>query len=144
MLKRDLIASLFSGLAVLPLSSMALLAQAPPAEKAELSSLADIRSSIIRAIGAQDQTVEVGTTVTIFTVSCVNSNMNASTHAGRDNEATAIASIVSKAISEKPELSKLIVIRVQYVARAAPGGMEVIDAVEFRKNPSGVFEFHRT
>ena len=75
----------------------------------------------------------------------VNSNMNESTHAARDNEATAIASVVSKAISGKPKFSDVHTIRVQYAIRSVPGrDSSVVDAVDFRKDPQGVFQFHRT
>jgi hypothetical protein len=144
MLRRDLIASLFAGLAVLPVSSMALLGQSPPPVKADPSSLADIRTSIIRALGEQEQTVDVATTVRILTVSRLNSKMNALTHADRDNEATAIAGIVSKAIARKPEFSKLITLRVECIKRSAQGDIKVIDTVEFREGPDGVFRFHST
>ena len=64
-------------------------------------------------------------------------------HAGRDNEATAIVSIVSKEVSGKPEFKNVIAIRVQYLTRSdLSGGDKVIDAVEFRKDTTRAFEFH--
>ena len=70
--------------------------------------------------------------------------MNQSTHAGRDNEATAIAAVVSNAISGKPEFSKLVAIWVRYIIRPRPGGpSKNIDSVEFREDPNGVFRFHQ-
>jgi hypothetical protein len=69
---------------------------------------------------------------------------NEATHAGRDNEATAIAAIVSKSITGKPEFSKLITLRVEYVLRSAQGDTKVIDTVEFREDPDGVFRYHST
>jgi hypothetical protein len=109
------------------------------------AALTEISVSIVRAIGAQDKTVEITTTHTILKVLRVNSNMNEATHAGRDNEATAIASIVSKAISGKSEFTKLNTIRVQYVTRPSPNAnSRVVDTVDFRKDPQGVFQFHRT
>jgi len=107
--------------------------------------LADIRAAIVRTVGAQPETVEIAITGNIFTVLRVNSNMNASTHGGRDNEASAIAPIVVKAIAGKAEFSNLNTIRVQYVARPAPDAAStVIDTVDFRKTPAGTFEFHKT
>ncbi len=117
MLKPHLVI-LLAGLALGPLSNPSVHAQAPSqSEAVQPSSLVEIQRSIVRAIGAQDQTVEISATRTAFTVSRVNSNMNDSTHAGRDNEATAIAGIVSKAIAGRPEFNKLITLRVQYIAR---------------------------
>jgi hypothetical protein len=70
--------------------------------------------------------------------------MNASTHSGRDNEATATATIVSKAIFGKPEFDNVVTLRVDYVVRAVSGDSKVIDSVEFREDPNGAFRFHRT
>jgi len=68
--------------------------------------------------------------------------MNSSTHAGRNNEANKIASIVTKGIGEN---SKIITIRVEYMVRASasPAG-KIVDTVEFRKGPDGVFDFHQS
>jgi hypothetical protein len=108
------------------------------------SVLADVRATIVRSIGAQDETVEITVTDKVLIVVRVNSNMNDSTHIGRDNEAIAIAAIVSKAISGKPEFDNVVTLRVDYVARAVGGDNKVIDSVEFRQDPKGDFRFHRT
>jgi len=71
--------------------------------------------------------------------------MNQSTHAGRDNEAMAIAGVVSNAIFGKPEFSKLVTIWVRYVVRSRPSGpSKNVDSIEFREDPNGVFRFHQT
>lgn len=108
--------------------------------------LADLKTKIVRNIGAQPETVEIGVAGNIVTVLRVNSNMNQSSHAGRDNEANAIAPLVAEVILATPELNKNVhTIRVQYVSRRAAGGADtVIDTVDFRKTPSGSFEFHQT
>ena len=81
----------------------------------------------------------------ILIITRVNSNMNNATHGGRDNEATAIADVVSKAIAGKPEFSAIISLRVQYLAREAGDKTgKVIDTIEFRADPSGKFQFHKT
>lgn len=115
-----------------------------PYHHIQQSVLADVRAAVARAIGAQDQTVEITVTDKVLIVLRVNSNMNGSTHAGRDNEANAIASIVSKAISGKAEFDNLVALRVDYVARSGADDGKVIDSVEFREDPKGAFRFHRT
>ena len=109
------------------------------------AALAGMRASIVRAIGAQDQTVEITMANNILTVLRINSNMNQATHGARDNEATAIVSVVSKAISGKSEFSNLHTIRIRYASRSSPGAnSSVVDTVDFRKDSQGAFEFHRT
>jgi hypothetical protein len=67
------------------------------------------------------------------------------THSGPDNEASAIAPIVVNAVAGRLEFKNLTTTRVQYVVQSAPGTTsKVIDTVDFRKSPSGTFEFHKT
>ena len=146
MLRHHLSAALIALFSLLPQSSATLLAQAPPSqEMPQPTVLAGIKTSIIRTVGAQAETVDIAATENILTVLRINSNMNESTHGGRDNEANAIAPIVSKAISGTPEFKNINTIRVQYLARSAPGAAsKIIDTIDFRKAPSGLFEFHKT
>ena len=105
----------------------------------------EARANIVRTIGATPSAVEIGQTGSVITVLRINSGLNKGTHAGRDNEASAIAPIIADALTGKPEFKDLTTIRVQYVIRSAPGGTsKVIDTVDFRKTPSGTFEFHKT
>ena len=105
----------------------------------------ELKTKIIRTIGAQPETIKISSANSIITVLRVNSNMNQSNHAGRDNEANAIAPLVAQMILAAPELKNVHTIRVQYVSRRAAGGADtVIDTVDFRKTPSGSFEFHKT
>jgi len=107
--------------------------------------LGNIQVAVNKAIGAQAKTVEVTTSGDVLLVARLNSNMNASTHEGRNNEAKAIASIVASSIGDKPEYRTVSTIRVDYVIRAtAPSKGKVVDSVEFRKGPDGVFNFHQT
>ena len=143
MQKWNVVAAALAG-PLLAQSACILHAQDDPYHHVQQSVLADVRASVVRAIGAQDQTVEITVTDKALIILRVNSNMNGSTHAGRDNEATAIASAVSKAIAGKPEFANLVVLRVDYLTRSATGDGAVIDSVEFREDPKGAFRFHRT
>ena len=81
----------------------------------------------------------------ILIITRVNSNMNNATHGGRDNEATAIAGVVSKAIVGKPEFERIISLQVQYLAReAGDKAGKIIDTIEYRADPRGNFQFHKT
>ena len=107
--------------------------------------LADIQKSVIRTIGAQENTVEVAVIGNILMITRVNRNMNNATHGGRDNEATAIAGVVSKAMVGKPDFNSIISLRVQYLAREAGDKTgKAIDTIEFRADLSGKFQFHKT
>src|SRR5579859_4615551 len=125
-------------------SGVALRAQVSTSQEAQRAVLDGLRTSIIRSIGAQAPTVEIAVSDKVFTVLRVNSNMNRSTHAGRDNEAAAIATIVSEAIVGKHEFDSLVTLRVDYLDRSTSGESKVIDSVEFREDSAGRFRFHRT
>jgi hypothetical protein len=142
---RHLVALCIAVSATLPMTTTPLSAQSTSSLEAERAAvLSEIRTNVIRTIGAQDQTVEVTVAGPLLIVLRVNSNMNESTHAGRDNEATAIASIASKAVAGKPAFKDVISLQVRYVVRSASGVDKVIDTVEFREDPSGVFQHHQT
>ncbi len=107
--------------------------------------LATIQTSIIRTVGAQPNTVEALKRGNVLIVTRANSNMNDATHEGRNSEAKAIASIVSKGIGTNTRFTMVSTIRVEYISRKPPGRSgKVVDTVEFRKGPDGVFDFHQT
>ena len=104
-----------------------------------------IRTAIIQAIGADERSVEVSITHNVFRVSRVNSSLNQTTHGARDGEASRIATLVAKMIAGNTAYKNIHTIRVLYVAKLKPGGYEkVIDTADFRRDPSGVFQFHTT
>ena len=118
-------------------------AGAQTASAPQAAFLDGMQASVSKSIGAQDNTVEITLTDSVLTVLRVNSNQNASSHAGRNNEATSIAALASKAMSADAAVAAVHTIRVQYLNRdsAHPDG-DVIDTVEFRKNAKGVFDAH--
>lgn len=105
----------------------------------------EIRLAVVNSIGARDKTVEIVVEDHVFKVLRVNSNMTKSNHQGVNNEATTIASIVSKNIKNKLEYADILAIRVEYVKRSGtPSKNKIVDSVNFRKNPNGVFVLHVT
>lgn len=107
--------------------------------------LENIKKFVIQTIGAQETTVEVTISGNILIVARVNSKLNDTTHGGRNNEAIAIAPVVTKAIEGNPEFKTVHTIRVQYLVRRKVGEKgKVLDTVDFRKDPNGKFQFHET
>ena len=105
----------------------------------------DIRGLIVKNLGAQDNTVAVSVTGGIFDVLRINSYMNEATHPEFNKDASAVASVVSKAIADTAKYKRIHTIRVRYVTRSGPSAKDkVIDSVEFRKGGNGVFEIHST
>jgi hypothetical protein len=105
----------------------------------------DVRLLVVRNLGAQDSTVAASVTGGVFDVLRINSNMSDATHPEFNKEASAIASVVAKAIAGAAEFKKIHTIRVRYVNRSgSPAKDKIIDSVEFRKSQNGVFEIHST
>jgi hypothetical protein len=109
------------------------------------SSLQSIRTAIIQATGVPDASVDLKVTGKIFLVTRINSTLNQTNHSQRDGEASRIATVVAKMISDGTAYKNIHTIRVLYVATLRPGGPEkIIDTIDFRRDPSGVFHFHTT
>jgi hypothetical protein len=141
---KDILAfSLVYGLLLIADPTVAPAQTTPSANRAD--TLGNIQAAVSKAIGSQVKTVEIKTSGDVLVVARVNSNMNASTHEGRNNEAKEIASIVARSIGDKSEFRSVSTIRVDYMIRAtgSPTG-KVVDSVDFRKGPDGVFDFHQT
>ena len=143
MAKHILAYSLFSALLLIAHATVAPAQTTPSAARGD--TLGNIQAAVNKAIGAQVKTVEVTKSGDVLVVSRVNSNMNAATHEGRNNEAKKIASIVARSIGDKSTFKTVSTIRVDYMIRAtaSPTG-KVVDSVEFRKGPDGVFDFHQS
>jgi len=92
MLRRWLIAGIVALFSMPIQFTLTMHAQGPTTEDVKrLSVLVDIRESVIRSIGGAPETVDVSMAGKVLTVARINSNINRSSHAGRDNEAKAIA-----------------------------------------------------
>ncbi len=134
-------------LSLLVTAPVALLAQPSVTRNtgAQNGFLGSIRDAIVQGIGARAGTVEVSLTRNILNVSRVNSTMNQVGHAARNIEAARIGLIISQAILDRPELSSIHTIRVQYLARSKPGSRDnIVDTIKFGKDASGAFQFHAT
>jgi hypothetical protein len=126
-------------------NSTSLNAQSSAVTPRQATILESIQASVIRAIGAEEGTVEMATTPNIVSVMRINSNMNGSTHEGRNSEAREIASKVVTEIKDKPDFKEISTIRVDYSERSSSTDeSKVIDSVEFRRRPDGTFEFHQS
>lgn len=119
-------------------------AQTAPSAGERIGTLASMEKSIVKVIGAEAKIVKVTSSSGILLVARVNSNMNGSTHEGRNNEAKVIAPLVAKEIDGNPKFENFTIIRVEYVVRSSPAmKSKIVDSVEFRKGPDGVFDFHQ-
>lgn len=135
----------YSLVAMTALLSLAQILPMPSEAQTRDASLQSIRATVTQTIGAEDATVEVSITGNVLSVARVNSSLNQTNHGDRDNEASRIAPIVSKAIADKPEFKNIHTIRVLYLVRSKPdGAAKAIDTVDFRKDPTGAFLFHTT
>jgi hypothetical protein len=99
-----------------------------------------------QSVSMPESQFELSGTNVVLTVLRVNSAMNASTHQGRNNEATAIALAIAAEFARRgPQYSRIQSISVDYVERTGtPAHDTLIDRIDFRKNAAGKFELHIT
>lgn len=99
-----------------------------------------------QSVSMPESEFELSGTSVVLTVVRVNSSMNASTHQGRNNEATAIALAIAAEFTRRgAQYSRVQSISVDYVERAGtPAHDTLIDRIDFRKNAAGKFELHIT
>jgi hypothetical protein len=104
-----------------------------------------IRGQLTQALGAPRGSLEVSTSTNLLTIRRINTDLNASNHSHRNQEAERIARVVSEAIKGLPNYSKILAINVEYIKRSAAGGRDqLIDRIDLRKNPDGSFTVHVT
>ena len=135
------IASVLIGVMLIFASAAPILAQ-PPSTQSQEALLGSVRDALHKAI-ALDGTVEVSMKGNVLNVSRVNSSLNKAGHSARTTEAARIGPIVSEVLSGKADAGNIHTIRVQYLtgSKTAP---KVVDIIDFRKDPSGKFQFHIT
>jgi hypothetical protein len=99
-----------------------------------------------RSVGMPKDTFEILSTGTVLKIVRVNSVMNASTHQGRDNEASAIAVAIADEFDRQgAQYSRVQSISVDYIRRVGrPAHDNLVDRIDFRRNPAGKFELHMT
>jgi hypothetical protein len=105
----------------------------------------EIRLLVVENLGAADQTIEALLEGPIFTVLRVESPASKASHQEFNTEASSIGAVVARAIQNKAEYEGIHTIRVQFVSRSgSPVKGKIIDTVDLRKSPEGVFELHST
>jgi hypothetical protein len=105
----------------------------------------EIRLLVVQNLGAADQTIGALLEGPILTVLRVESPTSKATHHEFNTEASSIGAVVTKAIQNKAEYKGIHTIRVQLVSRSGlPVKSKIIDTVDLRKSPEGVFELHST
>ena len=85
-------------------------------------SLNAVKSAVLAATGYDGKAVELTATKVQFVLTIVNSKLNGSPAAERENEATRIASKIASIIADKPEFKGIQAIHVDYVKREADSG----------------------
>jgi hypothetical protein len=135
----------FKAVIVPVLFSLAMIQSAPAFAEAKPTFSNDVKTSLAKSIGAEENSVDVSIAGGVVKVLRINSNQNNSSHAGRNNEASQIAQDIAKIMSSDANFADIVTIRIEYLSREkAEGKSMVIDVVEFRKNSKGAFQLHIT
>ena len=133
-------------LAATPTEAETLVAQnaAPEESVSNDQAVASLRSAIERSLtDSGSEVLEVDTRNGTISARLVNSNMNEAAVSEREGLAMAIASVVSTEIAGKAEFSTTLTLRVVFLKRHG-GTDQIVDVIEFREDPNGLFKHHRT
>ncbi|HYM01296.1 MAG TPA: hypothetical protein VET85_00035 [Stellaceae bacterium] len=107
------------------------------------SSLAEIKKAVVAASGYDDEAVELKAGPHQIEVAVANGKLLDASRAARVNEANRIVGAVAKAIAGKPEFASVDAVHIDYIRRnIASGHVDLVDAIDFRKDPSGDFKYH--
>jgi hypothetical protein len=109
------------------------------------TSLKKVRDAVLTATGYDGKAVELTATKVQFVITLVNSKLVGRPTVERENEAGRIASAIASKIADMPEFKGIQAIHIDYVKRE-PGSSrsQVIDGIDFRKDPQGDFQRHIT
>lgn len=112
---------------------------------ADPGDIAALKQAIIRTTANDAETIQVSATSIQVIVTVMDSPLLAATNAEREGEARLIAGAIEEVILHRPALGKVQALHVDY-ARNVTGKDEkkVIDGVDFRRDPRGTFQLHRT
>ena len=105
----------------------------------EGSLAADIHRRVAVTTGYDPSTILVAVPVAQVIVKISNSKLLQSGHAARDREAEAISAAVVQVIESAGPAKSIQAIHIDYIRPTDSSKPEVIDSIDFRKNPDGKF-----
>ncbi len=109
----------------------------------QAKSLPAIREAAVAATGYDEASIEVKPGPHQLFVTVVNSKLVGASSAARVDEASTISSAVARVLAGRPEFDDVEVLHVDYVRREQEGGRaEMVQAIDFRKDPDGRFRHH--
>ncbi|MEQ1593730.1 MAG: hypothetical protein ABL985_01385 [Casimicrobium sp.] len=123
-------------------------AQTTPASVAATQALAvnaepQLLAAVLKATGYESRSVHVSVGRYQIVVSLVNSAL--STPMSRQTEAVKIAVALGEVLVAKPEFKSVQAFHIDYVAETSNhADTHLVDAIDFRRDPSGNFVFHKS
>ena len=110
-----------------------------------MADLPSVRKAIVDATGYAEKNLELNWQANQFMVTIVNSGLNKATPRQREAEASKIVSAITTAIAGKMQFAKTLGMHIDYISRdTVSGHSDIIDGIDFRKDPTGHFVHHIT
>ena len=104
-----------------------------------------LQKAIVDVTHYAEQDLELKYQTSQFFVTVINSGLNQSPSIQRETEASQIVDAIARQIVDKPEFKGVLSIHIDYVARSVGGShTDLVDGIDFRKNPAGRFVHHTT
>ena len=93
--------------------------------------------------GYDSSSIKVTSTAHQVTIAVINSKLNSASAADRNAEASAIASVIGKAIDGKPEFAAVVTVHIDYVAGSGSTA-KIVQGLVFNKSADGTFKPHQS
>ena len=106
-------------------------------------SLPAIKAAILAATGYDETSIEVTPGGRQLVVKVINGKLAAGSNAARIDDANAISSAVAREIATRAEFDDIEALHVDYIRRDKDGGgVQTLQAIDFRRDPRGHFRHH--
>jgi hypothetical protein len=116
-----------------------------PDQDRQMAVLPSVKKAILDATRYAEKDVELKFQTSQFFVTVINSGVNKSPPLQRETEASKIVVAIAGQIADKPDFKGVLGIHIDYVARSADGShTDLVDGIDFRKDPAGRFVHHTT
>jgi hypothetical protein len=104
-----------------------------------------VKEKILHVTGYSDRNVETAIQADQFMVTVINSRLNKATPRQREGEASKIVDSIARSIAGQSKFARVLGIHINYVERGNDEAhTEIVDGIDFRKNPQGHFVHHTT
>ncbi len=109
----------------------------------QIGDLPLVKNEILASTSYRGDDLDLAIKDNQIVVTVINSSLNNASSGARETEASTIVAAITKAISNRPEFGIILGVHINYIARVSGSShTEMVDGIDYRKDPSGNFIHH--